>query len=82
MTKLETLNKAFPILLRYGGLVICFGFVPTVWLITKRLDPYIIGMGLTMIGFGEGKSAFEDFVQSRPPIPPQLPTPTPQEDTP
>lgn len=69
MSRREQFQAWFPIALAYVGGVGLVLFVPAVWLLTSRIEPYLIGAFTTAIGFGYGAEALKPS-KVRPPRPP------------
>lgn len=71
--KPSTLLEWFPVVLRYGGAIGAFIFVPVFWAMTDRLEPALIGMFTLAWGFGEGVDAVREFKRDAPAPPEALP---------
>lgn len=73
----QSLSDWFPVVLKYVGLFTAFVFTPTFWAVTVlvtgqgRLEPLILGAGLTAAGVGEGADAMRQLAAARQPPPPQ-----------
>ncbi len=65
MSRRESLEEYFPVLLRYTGLA-GVPFVAIVWLVTDRLSGELVAFFTLILGLGQGTDALRDFTRSRP----------------
>lgn len=69
MSRREQMQAWFPITLAYAGAIGLVVFVPAVWLLTGRIEPYLIGGFTTAIGVGYGGEALRPATAPRPRAP-------------
>ncbi len=80
MTRREHLQAWFPIALAYAGGIGLVVFVPLVWALTGRIEPYLIGAFTTAIGVGYGGEALRPS-RARPPRPPDTIAPLVEDES-
>ncbi len=80
MTRREHLQAWFPIALAYAGAIGLVFFVPVVWVLTDRIEPFLIGGFTTAIGVGYGGNALRPSA-ARPPQPPPSVAPLVEEES-